>query len=190
MMNSRDLTERPEQKAIKDTGLLLVVNRTLLGETHRFLGPYCHANVEGACFWFGVQEGSLQVVTTLALPEVRQTRGYYRVVPESLRRLVADMRAQGLKNLAQVHTHPSDWVGHSRYDDENSYSTKEGALSIVWPNYGASLHHDLNTLGIHERQGGEWVLLDENAAFRRIRLVDGEADYRWTISAGAHDANR
>jgi hypothetical protein len=89
-----------------------------------------------------------------------------------------------LTNLAQVHTHPSDWVEHSPYDDERAYSTREGALSLVWPDYGLSLNYDLCGVGVHVRRAGAWVQLDEREAGERIRLVDDFADYRWRIEGG------
>jgi hypothetical protein len=140
--------------------------------------------VETACFWFGVDAGRLQVVTTVALPKLYQTGGNYLVEMVSLRRLAAEMRSLGLTNLAQVHTHPSNWVEHSPYDDERAYSTRQGALSLVWADYGLQLRHDLSGLGIHERREGEWVRLSEAETNSRIRLVDDVADFRWEIKGG------
>lgn len=115
----------------------LLVSRAVLRRTHEYFLPYWRAGVETACFWFGVDAGQLQVVTTVAVPKLYQTRGNYTVEMTSLRRLAAGMRASGLTNLAQLHTHPSDWVDHSPYDDERAYSTREGALSLVWAYYGS-----------------------------------------------------
>jgi hypothetical protein len=140
--------------------------------------------VETACFWFGVDVGQLQVVTTVAVPKLYQTHGNYTVEMTSLRRLAAGMRASGLTNLAQLHTHPSDWVDHSPYDDERAYSTREGALSLVWACYGSQMSHDLSGIGVHERRGAKWVRLSDGETASRIRLVDDFADFRWEIKGG------
>jgi hypothetical protein len=119
----------------------LYLSQAVLRRTHEILLPYWREGVETACFWFGVDAGQLQVVTTVALPKLYQTSGNYSVEMTSLRRIAAQMRLSGLTNLAQVHTHPTDWVNHSPYDDEHSYSTRDGALSLVWAFYGAMLGH-------------------------------------------------
>jgi hypothetical protein len=166
------------------SGRVLIVSRAILRRTHEHFLPYWRAKVETACFWCGVDAGRAQVVTTVAVVKLYQTAGNFSVEMGSLRRLAAGLRAQGLTNLAQVHTHPSDWVSHSPYDDERAYSTREGALSLVWADYGLSLAYDLSGVGVHERRGGEWRRLDDRKARERIRLVDDFADFRWEIEGG------
>ncbi|MFL5758977.1 MAG: hypothetical protein ACJ789_04520 [Thermomicrobiales bacterium] len=160
----------------------VILPRSVICDTHQFFQPYRRAKVEAVCFWFGVTCQGLQVVTTVAAPQLRQSRGYYQVIPESLHRLAADMRRQGLTNLAQVHTHPSSGVDHSYYDDENAYSTREGALSFVWPHYGAGLDYELAGIGVHERRGGRWERLDHPQVAQRIQIIDGFADFRWEMA--------
>jgi hypothetical protein len=162
----------------------LLVSRAVLRRTHEYFLPYWSAGVETACFWFGVDAGRFQVVTTVAAPKLYQTGGNYSVEMTSLRRLAAEMRANGLTNLAQLHTHPSDWVDHSPYDDERAYSTREGALSLVWADYGMRLGHDLSGIGVHERRGADWVRLSDAETESRIRLMDDFADFRWEIEGG------
>ena len=109
---------RKKPKATLDLGSRSEVSRRLylpqsvLHRTHEILLPYWREEVETACFWFGVDAGQLQVVTTVALPKLYQTRGNYLVEMTSLRRMAAQMRLSGLTNLAQIHTHPTDWVDH------------------------------------------------------------------------------
>lgn len=178
----------PEESEERDAGSegdpTLYVPRAIISSTHQHLVPYWRARVEAACFWFGVEDGDAQVVTTLALPELLQTAGNYRIVRGSLRHLSKEMRSQGLSNLAQIHTHPKAWVGHSPYDDEHAYSTREGSLSLVWPDYGLALAHDLAGIGVHERRGGRWAQLTEGQVGRRIRVVDSVSDKRWKIEGG------
>ena len=170
--------------AAPEGGRALVVPRAALRRTHDYFLPYWRAGVETACFWFGVGDGGVQAVTTVAAPKLYQTGGNYSVDMPSLRRLAAAMRGQGLTNLAQVHTHPSAWVDHSPYDDERAYSTRDGALSLVWADYGSGLSYDLSGVGVHERRGGVWVRLEEREAGERVRLVDDFADFRWRIEGG------
>ncbi len=176
--------ENEERNAGSAGAPTLYVPRAVVSDTHQHLVPYWKARVEVACFWFGVEAGDAQVVTTLALPEVLQTAGNYRMMRESLRRLSKEMRSQGLVNLGQVHTHPKRWVGHSPYDDERAYSTREGSLSLVWPDYGLALAHDLAGIGVHERRAGRWAQLTDEQVGRRIKVVDSVSDQRWKIERG------
>jgi len=180
----RKKKDEPQARPAPERGRTLFISRAVLRRTHEYFLPYWQARVETACYWFGVDADGLQVVTTVAAPKLYQTPGNYSVDMASLRRLAAAMRAQRLINLAQVHTHPSDWVDHSPYDDERAYSTREGALSLVWADYGLSLNYDLSGVGVHERRGGVWVQLDERKAGEIIRLVDDFADFRWQIEGG------
>jgi hypothetical protein len=164
---------------------ILYVAHAILQDTAAYFLPYCQAGVETACYWFGIETESCQVVTTLAIPRLYQTAVNYRVDTASSRLLAGAMNAQGLVNLAQVHTHPPHCrVSHSPYDDQYSYSTREGALSLVWPDYGCTAGQNLNGVGVHERREGHWMRLSEEQVAQRIHLVDSIADYRWEIVSG------
>lgn len=178
--------EKPPEisRAVEEPPNRLFVSRGILRSTHEFFLPYWAAGVETACFWFGVNVGRDQVATTLALPKLYQTAGGYRVDSVSMRRLSSLMSEQGLENLAQVHTHPSNWIGHSSFDDEHAYSTRKGSLSLVWPNYGLSFNHDLTGVGVHEYRRNDWVELPVSEIRERIRIIDSVADCRWQIQGG------
>lgn len=163
---------------------ILVVPRRVLHTTHEHFVPYWEAGVETGCYWFGVDIGLWQVVTTLAVAKLFQGPGGFRVEPKSMRRLAKTMSEQRLENLAQIHTHPSDWVGHSAFDDAHAYSTRPGSLSIVWPNYGLALGHDLADIGVHEYDADGWRELNQDQIRRRLLVVDSVADCRWQIEGG------
>lgn len=170
-----------EPEEANEPAPVLYVPRALLEDTHRHLLPHWRAGVEAACLWFGVENGGVRVATTLALPMLLQSAGSYRMKPSSLRSIAMEMRKQGLVAVAQVHTHPASWVGHSTYDDERAYSTREASLSFVWPDYGRRVGHDLEGIGVHERRDGRWEQLGEEEVGWRVRLVDSLADHRWEI---------
>lgn len=179
-MEYASLPKQIESKEVRKR--MLFVPQSVLRRTHDYFYPYWQAGVETACFWFGVNSELSQVVTTVSAPKLFQTSGNYMVEMTSMRRLVEEMRAQRVTNLAQIHTHPIDYEAkHSWFDDNRAYSTKDGALSLVWPDYGMQLGFDLSHVGVHERRKGKWCLLDQPDVQRRIQLVDDFADFRWTI---------
>lgn len=169
------------------TSRVLYLPRTVISATHEYFLPYWQARVEVAAFWAGLELGETQVVTTVSAPGQLQTPGNYQITRESLRRIAKSLSVQGLRVLSQVHTHPSDWVGHSFYDDEHAYSTSDGSLSLVWPNYGNPNLHSLGGVGIYERQEGKWVQLSSWAAAKRVKVVDSFVDARWQIVGGISD---
>jgi hypothetical protein len=169
---------------------LLYIPRAILRDTTTYFLPYCRPGVETACFWFGIETGTCQVVTTLVIPRLLQTAGNYQIDTTISRRLANEMSEQGLVNLAQVHTHPFGCsVSHSFYDDQQAYSTREGALSFVWPDYGCTASYNLTGVGIHERRRGHWVRLTEAQVTERICLIDSIADYRWELRSGGIEKN-
>jgi hypothetical protein len=87
------------------------------------------------------------------------------------------VRERDLVNLAEVHTHPEAWVGHSPWDDAHAFSLRPGALSIVWPKYGQQLPA-FEAWGVHERAADKWVHLEGRRAARRITILPGLVDLR------------
>jgi hypothetical protein len=169
---------------------ILHVPHTILQDTFTYFLPYGQASVETACYWFGIEIDTNQIVTTLVIPRLYQTKGNYRIDTVSSRRLANEMSEQGLVNLAQVHTHPPGCsVEHSLYDDQHAYSTREYALSFVWPSYGRSASYDLRSVGVHERREGRWILLTRSQVTERVRLLNSVVDYRWEIEHGNIEEN-
>jgi len=74
-----------------------------------------------------------------------------------------------LRLLAQIHSHPGDWVEHSPYDDQVVASRR--GLSLVVPRYGRGVQLWPDRIGVHEWQDGYWHRLSQGLARRRVRLV-------------------
>lgn len=84
--------------------------------------------------------------------------------------LYGDLREQGLKLAALVHTHPADWVGLSEVDRENQLCSRLGFWSLVVPRYGRE-PWALERLGIHVQTDDGWYQLrpDEVVSMVSIR---------------------
>ncbi len=172
------MTRPPVQQSYQ----ILYVSQTLLRQTHESFFPAWQAQAEAACLWCGVETDAYQVATTLAIPRLVHSAGAYRIERGSMRRLADHLNSQGLVVLAQLHTHPPKaGTHHSCYDDAHAYSTRQGALSLVWPDYGHLATFSLEHLGVHERDGDRWVRLEKDDVARRIRLVDATIDDRYSI---------
>ena len=108
-------------------------------------------------------------------------------VPHAATRAMGDALGDaGLVNLAQLHTHPDKWVGHSPWDDARAYSSRDGALSIVWPHYGRVLP-PLDQWGVHECVGARWRQLSPAAAAARVVVLPDVRDLRVAVEVLAPD---
>lgn len=133
--------------------------------------------VEQVCFLDGYRVGKLGVVTTLTFPQADIRKGFYHVPHSEVRRASIHLRTNSMVRLAQIHTHPSDWVGHSAYDNDNAYSAAVGALSLVLPHYGRR-ECDLDDAGVHLMTQDGWteILLENRGSV--LALVPSVVDLR------------
>jgi hypothetical protein len=75
----------------------------------------------------------------------------------------------------QVHSHPSDWTGHSQTDDDFSIASSPGFVSLVWPDYAVLPARTIDDLGVHRLIDGKWRHLSGESARLLIRVVESEA---------------
>lgn len=127
---------------------------------------------ESGVMWYGPKDacGNGTVHYVLA-PRQQMRRRNYHVSAEALAELVHRL-PEGYKPLAQVHSHPGEWVEHSSYDD--TMVSSQRILSLVFPFYGRQTSAFLHGVGVHEWQNGYWHYLDSESAANRVSLVDGE----------------
>ena len=94
------------------------------------------ARAEQVCYLDGFKSGNLSIVTTLTFPNAELYSGHFHVPASAMDMAGNHLIDYGLRRIAQVHTHPTSWVGHSPYDNEHACSQAVGAVSIVLPDYG------------------------------------------------------
>jgi hypothetical protein len=87
------------------------------------------------CYFDGIRLGDDGVVLTLTIPNAKLFPDHFEVSPDAMSQAGKHLRRFQMKRLLQVHTHPSDWVGHSAWDDAKAYSQMAGALSVVLPSH-------------------------------------------------------
>ena len=75
-----------------------------------------------------------------------------------------------LRVIADVHTHPSSWVGQSCTDRANPMIAMEGHLALIVPDYGSRLVH-AREVGVHEYRGHRgWTSWFGSSAERMLRI--------------------
>jgi hypothetical protein len=129
-----------------------------------------HSQVEMCCFWYGVTLAEQQDrVMAVVIPPQLNSWGNYHVPQTAISKVFRATRPLGLKNLAQLHSHPGKAVEHSRYDDQMANSRK--ALSLVLPHYGCAGSGIGISWGVHEFQNDYWHLLTVPQVSARIALI-------------------
>lgn len=148
----------------------LHVPRRALDLTLEFLSSAEH--LESCCFWYGsrTDEANGGSVTAVVVPRQRRTWGNYHVTADAMQRIHQRVAPGGLRNLAQVHSHPGVFVEHSVYDDKMANSRR--ALSLVIPSYGHWSAAWPSGIGVHEFQDDYWHRLTDHDAGHRVVLTE------------------
>jgi proteasome lid subunit RPN8/RPN11 len=140
--------------------------------------------VERVAYLDGIRTGDgtslgMGIVTTVSVPYAVQGAGHFTVSAEEMSRAGAHLRQHSLVRLAQVHTHPGHDTRHSPTDDENAYSRKAGAVSIVLPWHAASDPYPTDGT-VHVHDGHRWRQLSQADAEAFIRVIPALVDSRPT----------
>jgi hypothetical protein len=133
--------------------------------------------VEQVCYFDGILAGDGGVVTTMTLPRAKLEPGRFHVPPEAMSEAGKHLRAHKLRRLAQIHTHPTEWTGHSAWDDEWAYSQLPGAISIVLPKFGRG-PLSFPDAGVHVRSQVGWKQLSPREVEQQLRVIPHVHDFR------------
>jgi len=131
--------------------------------------------VEQVAYLDGVETESTAIVTTITFPNAILRRGGFSVPASSMSE--AGQHLGPLVRIAQVHTHPGEWVGHSETDNEQAYSQHDGAVSIVLPNYGKAVR-TISNVGVHVCKNYKWRMLPAAEKEDFLRIVPTLLDFR------------
>ena len=162
------------------SGRILMVQRHIVQQSYNALHEHCDKGLESVVYWYGLELHDLNtdIVVAVAIPNADLHNMRYEVSAEEAARMGKVMMTNSLVCLAQIHTHPGKDTNHSRYDDLNSISTRNGFLSLVAPNYGCRLDLGLDKVSVHEAWDARWYQLARPARKQRIRIIEDLADLR------------
>jgi proteasome lid subunit RPN8/RPN11 len=170
---SQRLPQRPLNGDYAITDAALDAAERLLPTYRGPDGPH-----EGIAFLAGVETPSTTFLLATITPEADHGRGHVFCSAAEVLAASRAARANGLAILAQLHTHPSPVTFHSVGDDSMVLLPFEGMLSIVAPEYGRYGLRPLDSLGIHQFQGGRWVLCERSSTRAGFRIVTSSLDLR------------
>jgi hypothetical protein len=121
-----------------------------------------------------IVEKDIGIATTALLPYTENSTASCTIPLEVTIECIDVMNRAGLVFLAQVHSHPGRFSGHSDVDDTGAFSDCPGVFSIVVPQFG---HYGMRRLlkrgiGIHERMpDGRWRELLKTEVRKRLAIL-------------------
>jgi hypothetical protein len=132
---------------------------------------------EGLVYWGGAKDGNTVRVLTVIAPQT--TSAPRRVVATNTAnaRVVNELVDHRFVYLAQIHSHPGDWVDHSDGDDEWAAFKHDGLLSLVVPDYGRGGMLPLAKCGVHRYQGGEFKRFSDEYVENHFELSELEIQF-------------
>jgi proteasome lid subunit RPN8/RPN11 len=157
-----------------------LITDTALTAAERLLPTYrgSDGDHEGIVFLAGLETECATVFTGIVAPQADHGRGRVLCAQEHVLAAARAARRAGVSILAQVHSHPGAWTGHSEGDDSMVLMPFERMLSIVAPWYGRFGLRPLDSLGVHQYQSGSWVLCDRESVHAAFGILPSETDLR------------
>lgn len=167
----------PVDSALK--GAQLWVPDLVATSTERLLTSYGGGDDhEGIVFWGGLETPQGSVALIAFAPSAVTTYGSFRTDCRANVELMSGLAEHGLTLVAQVHSHPGDWVDHSDGDDTGALVRFDGFWSVVVPEYAHSGMQPLHRCGVHLFGGGRFLRLSTAAVMARVHVLPPEVDLR------------
>lgn len=141
----------------------LVVAQQVLEETGRALraAGTLEPPHEGLVFWLGREAGSDTLVMSCCRPHCESGPRFVRADEASVGDVARQARSLRLGIVAQVHSHPGRGTVHSDGDDDLVLMPFEGMFSLVVAVYGSGGMMPEEGAGLHQRQSGRWILVEQ-----------------------------
>ncbi|MBY5543665.1 hypothetical protein HFO60_27255 [Rhizobium leguminosarum] len=146
-----------------------------VNHVHEHLAEVGRSGYEGLGLWVGTVAAEIATVERALIPQQRCFRSAagvgVHVDGAELHRINKWLFDNGLRILAQIHSHPTD-AYHSDTDDEYALATAVGSLSLVVPDF-ATGPTDLSQTAVYRlNKAGKWMAVPHAAVNRLIEIVD------------------
>lgn len=162
-------------------GPSLYLSESVVLEIERLLPTYgAGEEHEGIVYVGGLEVFDGAVALVALSPTAATTWGSFRTDIDANTAVVSALGNLGTSLVAQVHSHPSEWVDHSDGDDEGALVRFPGYWSLVVPSFARGGMRPLEVCGVHLYEEGKFARLTTKAVQARVRLVPASMDLRGT----------
>ena len=173
--------DAPPDPAAGHAKRTLLVQKSLVEETYRLFERNRDRQRVTVVYWYGTgcPRRGTSAVLSVGVPRAECTTVDYHVEEPEITRLGHAMRQQSyglLGSLVQFYTQPSGGGRHSKNEDLNAISLRDGFLSLAAPYYGRKIEPLMGNITAHECWEGRWHVLGEPERSERIKIVDSLVD--------------
>jgi hypothetical protein len=133
---------------------------------------------EGIVYWAGVACERCWVITTAFAPVANTTYGSYKTDLISNAIMISRLNEMRLRLIAQVHSHPGDWVGHSDGDNLGAFMPYDGFYSVVVPSYAKQGLLPLTNCGFHRYEKIRFRELSPTEIVSTFAILPSSVDLR------------
>jgi hypothetical protein len=130
---------------------------------------------EGVVYWFGIETALAAVITTLVVPDASTEDGAVHTSVQANAKAISVITGTPLVYIGQAHSHPGRHVAHSCVDDQETFATFNGALSVVVPWFGR-YGLRIEQCGIYRHLGGRFCRIEDPQS--HFRILPSFADLR------------
>ena len=154
-------------------GINYLLSDQIIPKTTEILQEYASIESahEGFVYWCGNITSKEAKITTVIAPKTSSSYGRVSTSHASNFEFIKELNKRGLVHIAQVHSHPTNWVDHSEGDDHWAPFRSEGLVSIVVPNFGTTGMIPLQKCGIHRFENGFFHRLSNNDVKRYFKIT-------------------
>lgn len=138
-----------------------IIHKDVIKKTELVLQDYANLEPsnEGLVYWGGTITKNVMEITVVIAPKTESSWGGVSTSNVANFEFVKILNEKKIIQIAQVHSHPSNWVDHSLGDDQYAAFKINGLLSIVVPSYCKTGMLPLTKCGVHRYENGLFVRL-------------------------------
>jgi hypothetical protein len=148
-------------------------------DTERILLQYARKKTanEGLVYWGGIEQGNIATVKAVIAPRTKSGPGGVFTSHRANFDFVRALNARHLIQIAQVHSHPGDWVEHSSGNNVLAVFKVKGLLSVVVPRYCQKGMIPLTICGIYRYEKRGFVKLSRTYVLGHFEVKSDISSY-------------
>ncbi len=152
------------------------ISRKVISDTEAILldFPSKHVPHEMIVYWAGIRENNKSIVSLVIVPNANTNPGGVSTSHEANFHFVKALSSRRFVQIAQVHTHPTSWIGHSPGDNKYAAFKVKGLLSIIVPSYCEKGMLPLEKCGVHRFNGKNFVKMPNKYVKNHFYIIDNK----------------
>lgn len=166
----------PKNQINPTDSIIYEIPYKIIDITEKILRDYSKGIVstEGLVYWAGDKAENNIIVTTVIAPKAR---AYFARIETNHRAnldFVRELNKHKIIQIAQIHSHPGNFIGHSEGDDLWCAFKSEGLISIVVANYCHNGMIPLYDCGVHRFSNEVFSRLSKKYIEKHFKLTNEE----------------